>query len=54
MKESEMYRHLYALLCFAASEAVEQMDLSHYDLARETLTEALETAEEFYIENQKE
>jgi len=53
MDTPEMYRHLYALLCSAASEAVEHMDLLNYGQARKTLTEALERAEEFYVENQQ-
>ena len=50
MDKLEMYRHLYALVISAASEAIEHMDLLRYDMARDALTEALEIAEEFYME----
>lgn len=50
MDELEMYRHLYALLCGAASQAIEHMDSLNYGLARDTLKAVLEQAENCYID----
>jgi len=53
MDKLEMYRHLYALVISAASEAIEHMDAQNYGLAREALRSALERAEECYIDADK-
>ncbi len=54
MDKLEMYQHLYAMLCAAASEAVEHMDSFNYGMARSTLKEAMEKAEELYIAESEE
>ena len=53
MDKLEMYQHMYAMLCAAASEAIEHMDAQNYGLAREALRSALERAEECYIDADK-
>ena len=50
MDERKMYRHMYAVLCGAASEAVEELDRGDYDQARERLIYGLESAEDYYIQ----
>ena len=49
MDELEMYRRMYAILCAAASRAVEDMDDLNYGAARKNLMQALELAEGIYI-----
>ena len=54
MDELEMYRRMYAILCVAASRAVEEMDEFNYGKARKTLTQALELAEGIYMNTDRE
>ena len=54
MDKLEMYQHMYAILCGAASEAVEDIDREEYDRAREKLINGLESAEDFFVEQSDE
>ena len=49
MNESIPYQKMYAILCGAASESVELLDVGKPEEARQTLLDALERAEECYL-----
>lgn len=43
------YEKMYAILCAAASEAVDALDAGEFSAARKRLLEALAAAEELYV-----
>lgn len=48
--EPEMYRKMYAILCHAASEALDELEIpKNTEKAKEILQKALWQAEELYI-----
>ena len=47
------YAKLYAIVCGAASDAVELIDRGNFEAARACLLAALEEAEELYIRGER-
>lgn len=47
--EKEIFQHMYAILCEAASNSIDLLAAGQADAAAEQLKVALEEAEEYYI-----
>jgi len=50
MDQSSLYFHIYSILCLAASTAIDFIDEKKYAEARKLLEDALEEAEDYYID----
>ena len=48
------YQKMYAILCAGISEAIDMMDNSEYNEARDRLQRALYDAEDFYVDSSPE
>lgn len=53
--ETKMYRRMYAILCCAASEAIDALELpGNVERAKEILQQALWEAEDIYVMGEEE
>jgi len=50
MEHDDIHARMYAMLCVAASEAIDLIDAEKYIKARSLLKTALDEAEDLYIE----
>ncbi len=50
MEHNDIHARMYAILCVAASEAIDLIDARKYTKARSLLEKALNEAEDLYIE----
>ena len=50
MEHNDIHAHMYAMLCVAASEAIDLIDAGKHSKARSLLEKALDEAEDLYIE----
>ena len=53
MDQTEMYAKMYAMVVCAASDAIDALEAQRPQCARKLLADALNGAEDFYLENRE-